>query len=203
MIKFLLNIENVLKGVMVEDNHKNIIAAGIFIAVFAVAFLLSEDILKSLVLGILVAIVSEIVLGKYNGSVENSQIPETAGTKTKSEHVENSKKIINGKAVLAGLIVSGILVMAFLTTPPSDGATELSEEASITLTLLLMGSVFMGGALTGYLSYSKEGGLINSIIFTVILGLFMALLSPLMLIFVIPGPIGGIIGPMIRKVLKK
>jgi hypothetical protein len=126
----------------------------------------------------------------------------TAEIKTKSEHSEDNQKIINWKAILAGLIVSGILVTALLTTPPLDGATELSEETSMLLTLLVMGSVFMGGAVTGYMSYSKESGLVNSVIFTIILGLFMALLSPLMLIFAIPGPIGGIIGGAVGKVLK-
>ena len=186
-----------------DNNHKNIIAAGIFLIVFIITFLVSEDILKSLVSGILVAIILEIIISKRKDTKENSHLRATVKTKTKSEHSENNQKIINWKAVFAGLVVSGILVAALLTTPPADGATDLSEEASIMLTLLVMGSVFLGGAVTGYMSYSKKNGLVNSVIFTLILGLLMALLSPLMLIFAIPGPIGGIIGGTVRKVLKK
>lgn len=185
-----------------DNNHKNITAAGIFLIAFIITFLVSGDILKSLVSGILFAIITELVLSKHKDAKENPHLQATVKTKTKSEHSENSAKLINWKAILAGLIVSGILVAALLTTPPSDGATELSEEASMLLTLLVMGSVFLGGAVTGYMSGSGKRGLVNSVIFTIILGLFMALLSPLMLIFAIPGPVGGIIGGAIRKVLK-
>jgi glycerol uptake facilitator-like aquaporin len=146
----------------VENNHKNVIAAGIFIIVFIMAFLVSEDILKSLVLGILIAIIIEIIIGNYKDTKENPQLRATVETKTKSESDENSQKIIKWKAVLIGLIVSGILVAVLLTTPPSDGATELSEDASILLTLLVMGAVFLGGVVTGYMSHSTESGLINS-----------------------------------------
>ena len=186
-----------------DNNHKNIIAAGIFLIVFIITFLVSGDILKSLVSGILVAIITEIIISKRKDTKENSHLRATVKTKIKSEHSENNQKIINWKAVFAGLVISGILVVALLTTPPADGATDLSEEASIMLTLLVMGSVFLGGAVTGYMSYSKKNGLVNSVIFTLILGLLMALLSPLMLIFAIPGPIGGIIGGAVGKVLKK
>lgn len=185
-----------------ENNHKNIIAAGIFLIAFIITFLVSVDILKSLVSGVLFAIITEVVISKHKDTKENPHLQATVKNKTKSEHGGYSAKMINWKAILAGLIVSGILVAALLTTPPSDGATELSEEASMLLTLLVMGSVFLGGALTGYMSYSKESGLVNGVIFIIILGLFMALLSPLMLIFAIPGPIGGIIGGAVGKVLK-
>ncbi|OEC88619.1 MULTISPECIES: hypothetical protein [Methanobacterium] len=184
-----------------DNKHKNIISAGIFLIVFIITFLVSEDILKSLISGILVAIIMEIIISKHKDTKENPQLQANIKTK-KYEHGENSKKIINWKAVFAGLLVSGILVAALLTTPPSDGTTELSEEASILLTLSVMGSVFMGGAITGYMSGSGKRGLVNSVIFAVILGLSMALLSPLMLIFTIPGPIGGIIGGAVGKILK-
>ncbi len=93
-------------------------------------------------------------------------------------------------------------MVTLLFTPPPDGVTELSEEASIIFTLLIMGAIFLGGAITGYMSYSYKSGLVNSLIFTVISGLLMALLSPLMLIFVVPGPVGGIVGDVVRKILK-
>ena len=185
-----------------DNNHKNIIAAGIFLIVFIITFLVSDDVLKSLVSGILAAIIIEIIISKHRDTKENPHLQATVEIKTKSEHSGNGQNIINWKAVFAGLVVSGILVAALLTTPPSDGATELSEEASMLLTLLVMGSVFMGGVVTGCMSYSKKNGLVNSVIFTIILGLFMVLLSPLMFIFVIPGPIGGIIGGAVGKVLK-
>ncbi len=185
-----------------EDNRKNIITVGTFLVVFILAFLAGGDILRSLFLGILVAIITGIVFSKYKDSKENPHLQTVDENKTKSRYSENSTKIVNWKAVLIGLVVSGILVIILLTTPPPDGVTELSEEASVLFTLLLMGSVFIGGAVTGYMSHSDEGRLINSVIFTVVVGLLMALLSPLMLIFVIPGPVGGIIGAMVRKILK-
>ncbi|MEN6553291.1 MAG: hypothetical protein ABFC34_10470 [Methanobacterium sp.] len=184
-----------------ENNHKNIIAAGIVPIAFIITFLVSGDILKSLVSGILIAIITEIVISKHKDAEENHHL-RAVETKTKSEHSENSTKIINWKAILIGLIISVVLSVILLTTPPSDGATELSEEASILLTLSVMGSVFMGGAVTGYMSGSGKRGLVNSVIFAVILGFLMMLLDPLMLIFVIPGPIGGIIGGAVGKVLK-
>ena len=185
-----------------DNNHKNIIAAGIFLIAFIIIFLVSGDILKSLISGILFAIIIEVVISKHKDLKENPHLQATVKTKAKSEHSENSTKLINWKAILAGLIVSGILVAALLTTPPSDGATELSEEASMLLTLLVMVSVFLGGAVTGYMSGSGKLGLVNSVIFIIMLGLLMALLSPVMLIFTIPGPIGGIIGGAVGKVLK-
>ena len=184
-----------------DNNHKNIIAAGIFLIVFIIIFLVSEDTLKSLVSGILLAIITEIIISKHKDTKENPHL-QAVETKTKSEHGENSTKIINWKAILIGLIVSVILSIILLTIPPSEGATELSEEASIQFTFLLMGSIFLGGLVTGYMSGSGKRGLVNSVIFTVILGLLMVLLDPLMLIFAIPGPIGGIIGGAVGKVLK-
>ena len=185
-----------------DNNHKNIVAAGIFLIAFIITFLLSGDILKSLVSGILFAIITEIVISKHKDAKENPHLQATVKTKTKSEHSENSTKTINWKAILMGLVVSGILSVILLTTPPSDGATEMSEEASIQFTLLLMGSVFLGGAVTGYMSGSGKRGLVNGVIFTAILGLLMMLLDPLMFIFAIPGPLGGIIGGAVGKVLK-
>lgn len=184
-----------------ENTHKNIIAAGIFLIAFIITFLVSGDILKSLISGILIAIIAEIIISKHKDAEENPHWGAVE-TKTKSKHGENSTKIINWKAILMGLIVSVTLSIILLTTPPSDGATELSEEASILLTLSVMGSVFLGGTVTGYISGSCKRGLVNSVIFAVILGFLMALLDPLMLIFVIPGPIGGIIGGAVGKVLK-
>ena len=185
-----------------DNNHKNIIATGIFLIVFIITFLVSEDILKSLVSGILVAIITEIIISKHKDTKENPHLRATVETKTEQEHGENNQRIINWKAVLMGLIVSGILIMILLFSPAIGGVTELSEEASIQFTLLLMGSIFLGGAVTGYLSGSGKRGLVNSVIFAVILGLLMMLLDPLMCIFVIPGPIGGIIGGAVGKVLK-
>ena len=185
-----------------DNNHKNVIAAGIFLIVFIITFLLSEDMLKSLVSGILVAIITEIIISKRKDTKENPHLRATVETKTKSENSENNQKIINWRAVILGLVVSGILVMILLFSPLLNGVTELSEEASIQFTLLLMGSVFLGGAVTGYISGSGKGGVVNSAIFAVILGLLAMLLDPLMLIFVVPGPIGGIVGGAVGKVLK-
>lgn len=164
------------------------------------AFLLSGDILRSLSLGILVSIVTGIGLNKYKN--ENNSLKIATENKINQKYVGNSEKIVNWKAVVIGLAVSGILLIILLFTPPPSGVTELSEEASNLLIFLIMGAVFLGGAVTGYISHSDESGLINSVIFTIIIGLLMALLSPLMVIFVILGPIGGIIGLMLSKFKK-
>jgi len=199
-----------------EDDHKNIIIAGIFLIAVIITYLLSEDILKSLFLGILVAIIVEIGLSKYkNEENYNSHIVTENKINTKpiendikivenisTEPIANNTKIVNWKSIFTGLVISGILLAIIFFTPPSIGITELSGDASILFLLLMMGAVFLGGAVVGYMSHSDESGLISSVIFATILGLLMALLDPFMLIFAIPGPIGGIIGIMVSKILK-
>ena len=159
---------------------------------------MSGDILRSLSLSILLAIVTEIGISRYKNN-ENYHLPANEN-EINPKSIENSAKIVNWKAILTGLAVSGILLVILLFTPPPSGVTEISGDAANWFMILIMGTIFLGGAVTGYMSHSDESSLISSVIFTIILGLLMSFLSPLMFIFVIPGPIGGIIGAMVRKI---
>lgn len=91
-------------------------AAGTFLITFIITFLIGGDILRSLFLGLLIAIVTEIGLSKYKESKENPHFQGAAENKIKSEPIKNSAKIVNWKAILLGLAVSGILVVTFLFT---------------------------------------------------------------------------------------
>ncbi len=64
-----------------KNNHKNIVAAGTFLITFIITFLVGGDILRSLFLGLLIAIVTEIGLSKYKESKENPHFQGLLKTK--------------------------------------------------------------------------------------------------------------------------